>query len=335
MSRSLHDLAVALGAELRGPDRPVAGVAPLETAGPDSLSLCLEARHASALAATRAAGVLLPRALEALAAGAPCGVLLVADGRLALARVLELLCPELTPPEGVAPGALVDAGARLAAGVRVEPGARVEAGAALGPGCWVQAGAVVGGGAELGPGCRVGPRAVVDGCCRLGARVRVGAGATLGGEGFGFARDGQAWRRIPQVGRVVIEDDVELGPLCSVARGTLGETRIGAGSKLDAQVHVGHNARIGRNVCIAAQCGLAGSVVIEDGAVLGGQVGVADHVTVGSGAQVGAKSGVGSHVPRGARVAGYPAAPVAQWLGALRALRRLARRRGAGGREAS
>jgi UDP-3-O-[3-hydroxymyristoyl] glucosamine N-acyltransferase len=334
LTLSLRDLASALGAELRGPDRPVTGVEPLESAGPDSLSLCLERRHLARLPACRAAGVLLPRALAGAAAGAPCSLLLVEDGRLALARALGLLHPAPVWSPGLAPGALVDAGARLGAGTRVEPGARVEAGAELGPGCWVQAGAVIGAGAVLGAGCLLGPRAVVDGCCRLGARVRVGAGAVLGGEGFGFARDGTRWLRIPQVGRVVVEDEVELGPLCSVDRATLGETRIGAGSKLDAQVHVGHNVRIGRGVLIAAQCGLAGSVVIEDGAVLGGQVGVADHVTIGAGAQVGAKSGVGSRVPAGARVAGYPAWPVQQWLGSLRALRRLVpRRRSAGTRE--
>ncbi|HSA20742.1 MAG TPA: UDP-3-O-(3-hydroxymyristoyl)glucosamine N-acyltransferase [Myxococcota bacterium] len=334
MTLTLSDLATALGAELRGPDRPVTGVEPLETAGPDSLSLCLERRHVGGLAACRAAGVLLPRALLGLAGDAPCALLVVEDGRLALARALGLLHPAARPEPGLAPGALVDAGARLGPGTRAEPGARVEAGAELGPGCWVQAGAVIGAGAVLGAGCRIGPRAVVDGCCRLGARVRVGAGAVLGGEGFGLARDGARWLRIPQVGRVVLEDDVELGPLCNVDRATLGETRIGAGSQLDAMVHVGHNARVGRGVCIAAQCGLAGSVVIEDGAALGGQVGVADHVTIGAGAQVGAKSGVGSRVPAGARVAGYPAWPVQHWLGSLRALRRLVpRRRGALTRE--
>jgi UDP-3-O-[3-hydroxymyristoyl] glucosamine N-acyltransferase len=324
----LSQLAAAVGGELQGADGVVERILPLDSAGPDALGVCLDARRAERLPATRAAGVLLPRALlDGWGARAPCALILVADARLALARALVRLQPEPPPEPGLHPTACVSGSARVDSSARVEPQAVLEAGAEIGPGCLVGAGAVVQAGARLGAGCRLGPRVVVGPGCRLGAQVRVGAGSVLGSEGFGLARDehGQAVR-IPQVGGLEIEDDVELGALCSVARGTLEPTRIGRGAMLDDQVHVGHNAQIGAGVVIAAQTGLAGSVTVEAGAVLGGQVGVADHVRIGRGAQVGGQSGVATNVPPGARVAGYPAVPVRAWLVGLKALRRLARR---------
>ena len=170
-------------------------------------------------------------------------------------------------------------------------------------------------GATVGPGCRLGEHSVVYGGVRLGARVIVGAGAVVGRAGFGFAHgpDGAA-RRIPQLGGVVIEDDVEIGALCTVDAGTLGPTVVGRGSKLDAHVHLGHNVRVGARCFMAAQVGLAGSVEIEDDVWLGGQAGVADHVRVGRGARVAAKSGIISDIAPGAVVAGFPAVPRSRWL---------------------
>jgi UDP-3-O-[3-hydroxymyristoyl] glucosamine N-acyltransferase len=293
---SLADIGARLGAELIGADAPVAGVAALEEAGPSDVTLCFDRRRIDDLKKTRAAGVILPRGALMLQEAAPCAALLVDEPRLALARVLEFFHPE---PEG-------------AGGVR--EGARVEAGAKLGRGTIVATGAVVESGAVIGADCRIGPNAVVASGCTLGDRVILGPGAVIGSCGFGFAPEGDKVRKIPQVGRVVIEDDVEIGANTTVDRATLGETRIGRGTKIDNLVQVGHNVKIGENVLIAAQVGLSGSVKIGDGAVLGGQVGVADHVVIGAGAQVGAKSGVGNHVPPGSRVAGYPAVEVKHWL---------------------
>lgn len=187
--------------------------------------------------------------------------------------------------------------------------------ASIAPDASVAQSSVVLPGASVGPGCRLEEHSVVYGGVRLGARVIVGAGAVLGRAGFGFAHGPEGrTRRIPQLGGVVIDDDVEIGALCTIDGGTLGPTVVGKGSKLDAHVHIGHNARVGAGCFLAAQVGLAGSVEIEDDVWLGGQAGVADHVRVGRAARVAAKSGVVSDIPPGAVVAGFPAVPRLRWL---------------------
>jgi UDP-3-O-[3-hydroxymyristoyl] glucosamine N-acyltransferase len=178
----------------------------------------------------------------------------------------------------------------------------------------------------IGPGCVIAESAVLGPRVAVGAGARIGAGAVIGHPGFGWAfGPGGAVRAVPQLGGVVIEADVSIGPLCTVDSGTLGPTRIRAGAKIDAHVHVGHNADIGEGAILAAQCGLAGSVTIGRGAMLGGQVGVADHVTIGAGARVAGKSGVIGDVPSGAVVAGYPAVARMRWLRGLARLYRSAR----------
>jgi UDP-3-O-[3-hydroxymyristoyl] glucosamine N-acyltransferase len=175
----------------------------------------------------------------------------------------------------------------------------------------------------VGEGSRVAPTAVLGPRVVIGARVTIGAGAVVGHPGFGWARGpGGAVRAVPQLGGVVLEDDVSIGPLCTVDAGTLTATRIRRGAKLDAHVHVGHNGDVGEESILAAQCGLAGSVTLGRGVLVGGQAGFADHVTVGDGARVAAKSGVIGDVPPGAVVAGYPAVARARWLRALASLYR-------------
>lgn len=180
----------------------------------------------------------------------------------------------------------------------------------------------------IGEGCRIGPGAVILPRVVLGARVTIGAGAVIGAPGFGFAlgRDG-ATREIPQLGGVIIEDDVHIGPLCTIACGTLGPTIIRRGAKLDAQVHIGHNCEIGANAIIAAQSGIAGSVTVGRGVMMGGQVGVADHLRIGDGARIAAKSGVIGDIAPGATVAGYPAVERHRWLRGLAELYRIAANR--------
>jgi UDP-3-O-[3-hydroxymyristoyl] glucosamine N-acyltransferase len=175
--------------------------------------------------------------------------------------------------------------------------------------------AIVHQGAVIGEGCRLEPHAVVYGGVVLGARVVVGAGSVIGRSGFGFAHGARgSTRRIPQLGGVLIGDDVEVGALCSIDSGTLGPTSVGAGTKLDAQVHIGHNAKVGERCFIAAQVGLAGSVELGNDVWVGGQAGIADHIRVGSGARIAAKSGVISDVAEGDTVAGYPAVERWRWL---------------------
>jgi UDP-3-O-[3-hydroxymyristoyl] glucosamine N-acyltransferase len=196
--------------------------------------------------------------------------------------------------------------------------ARIDPGADVAPSASVGAGVVIRAGAVIGPSSRIEPNAVIYGGSRLGARVVVGAGAVIGRPGFGWtASPAGEIVRVPQLGGVVIEDDVEIGALATIDAGTLRPTRIGRGAKLDAHVHVGHNGVVGAGAIIAAQCGFAGSVEIGAGALIGGQAGISDHVRVGAGARIAAKSGVIGDVEAGATVAGYPAVDRARWLRAM------------------
>jgi UDP-3-O-[3-hydroxymyristoyl] glucosamine N-acyltransferase len=183
----------------------------------------------------------------------------------------------------------------------------------------------------LGEGCQLGRGVVLMPRVRIGARVTIGAGAVIGEAGFGFASGPNGKQRaIPHLGGVVIEDDVHIGPLCTVSAGTLSPTTLKKGVKLDAQVHVGHNCEIGEGTVIAAQSGLAGSVTIGRGVMMGGQVGVADHIAIGDGARIAAKSGVIGDVHAGSTVAGYPAVDRRRWLRGLAEVYRLAASRGRG-----
>jgi len=182
----------------------------------------------------------------------------------------------------------------------------------------------------IGEGCHIGQGAVVLPRVRLGARVRIGPGAVIGAPGFGFARGNGVVRDVPQLGGVVIEDDVHIGALSTIASGTIGPTVLRRGVKLDAQVHVGHNCEIGEGTIVAAQTGIAGSVRVGRGVLMGGQVGIADHVCIGDGARIAAKSGVIADVAAGVTVAGYPAVERWRWLrGLAETYRRAARRTGA------
>ncbi|HEX8790267.1 MAG TPA: UDP-3-O-(3-hydroxymyristoyl)glucosamine N-acyltransferase [Polyangiaceae bacterium] len=177
--------------------------------------------------------------------------------------------------------------------------------------------------AVVGPGCSIAPSALLGPRVVIGARVTIGAGAVIGHPGFGWAEGpGKRVRAVPQLGGVVIEDDVSIGPLSTVDAGTLAPTRVRRGAKLDAHVHVGHNGDVGEGCILAAQVGLAGSVTLGRGVLVGGQAGIADHVTVGDGARIAAKSGVIGDVPAGAVVAGYPAVARARWLRGLARLYR-------------
>jgi UDP-3-O-[3-hydroxymyristoyl] glucosamine N-acyltransferase len=205
----------------------------------------------------------------------------------------------------------------------IEPGAELAPDVVLGPG------AVVLSGAKVGAGSVIEPNAVIYGGASLGERVSVGAGAVIGRAGFGFTPGPEGtMQRIPQLGGVVIEDDVEIGALCTIDAGTLGPTVLRRGCKLDAHVHVGHNVEIGRGTLVAAQAGFAGSSVIGPEVLVGGQAGVTDHAEVGRGARIAAKSGVIGDIPPGAVVAGFPAVPRMRWLRAMAATLRVRENKG-------
>ncbi len=307
--RTLGELARLVGGELRGdPGIPISGVESLERAGPGQLSFVAARRHLATARESRAAAFLVPA--DADLPGRP--VIRVAEPYLAVATLLELFHPAPAPAPGLHPTALVDPTARVA------PEASVGAFAVVGARSVLEAGAVLHPHVVVGPGCRVGARSVLHPHVVLREGVEVGrgvvihAGTIIGADGFGYAFDGRRHRKIPQVGRVVIEDDVEIGANVTIDRATLGETRIGRGTKIDNLVQIGHNTRVGADAIIVAQTGIAGSCRIGDRVLIGGQAGLTDHLTVGDDARIGSKSGVHRDVPPGGEVLGYPAMPAPQ-----------------------
>jgi UDP-3-O-[3-hydroxymyristoyl] glucosamine N-acyltransferase len=247
----------------------------------------------------------------------------VDDPHVALYRVLLAFHPPARPQPGVHPTAVVAPDARLGEGVSVGPYAVIGAGARLGDRTRVGAHAVVGERCSLGADCVVHPHATLYPEVEMGARCVIHSGARVGKEGFGFVWLEGGHRRVPQVGGCRLGDDVEVGCNSTVDRGSIDDTVVGAGTKLDNLVHIGHNASVGRHVLMIAQVGVAGSATLGDGVVLAGQVGVGGHLTVGAGARIGAQGGVTGDVPPGATYSGYPARPHREALRASGALFRL------------
>jgi UDP-3-O-[3-hydroxymyristoyl] glucosamine N-acyltransferase len=306
---TLLRIAEALGATLEGDSaRVIRGVAPLEDAGPEHVSFLVHPRYARAAATSAAGALVVGRDVE----GLPQALLRVDSPQTALIALVRLFHPEPPVVAGihatavVAGSARVDPTAFVGACAVVEPDARVGARSTVGALGFVGAGAV------LGDDVVLHPRVVVMEGVAIGDRVVVHAGAVLGADGFGYAFDGTAHRKIPQVGGLRIEDDVEIGANSTIDRATLGVTRIRRGSKIDNLVQVGHNCDVGEDVILVSQVGVSGSCKIGSRAVLAGQVGVADHVTIGAGAVLLAKSGVPNDVPAGEVWAGIPSRPVGE-----------------------
>ena len=315
-SFTLGRLADALGASLEGDAaRIVTGVAPLEAAGPDQVSFLTDRKYLKQAEESRAGAFLVPRDVSGLS-----GPLLRVDHpQQALIALLGLFHPEPPSRPGVHPAACVADGAHVDRSASVGPLAVVEAGAVVGPRSRVDALSFVGAHAVLGEDVRLYPRVVVREGVRIGDRVIVHSGAVLGADGFGYAFDGRTHRKIPQVGGLRIEDDVEIGANSTIDRATLGETVVRRGTKIDNLVQIGHNCDIGEDVILVAQVGIAGSSRVGNRAMLAGQVGVADHVTIGAGAILTAKSGVPNDVPAGEVWSGIPSRPTSEqkriWAG--------------------
>lgn len=320
---TLGQIVEMTGAELRGgdPTRPFRDVGTLEGGGPEDVAFLENRRYVDGFRTSKAGACLVA---PAFADQAPDGmaVLVTALPRRNFAKLARLFHPAEVAPAGVHPTAAVDPSATLGAGVSVGPGAAIGAGAVLGDGAWIEANAVIGDAVEIGARTRIGAGAAVSHAI-IGARCFIYPGARIGQPGFGFEMDASGPFLVPQLGRVIIEDDVEVGANTTIDRGSNADTVIGRGSMIDNLVQIGHNVVLGRGCIIVSQVGISGSTRLGDRVVLAGQVGVAGHLEIGSDVQVAAMSGVNRSLPGGAAYGGAPAIPVREWRRQIAALKRL------------
>ena len=326
---TLADIAALVGGTLppaaRG-DVVIRGLNTLADAREDELSFLASEQYGRQLPGTRAAAVLIPRKVKLRDELVPAAAVLVVvdDADVAMMKVAERFAPPVPrPPAGIDPSARVAASAVVGAGCRVGPNVVVGERAMVGAGCVLHAGAYVGDDVALGDDCELFPHAVVRERVTVGSRVVLHAGAVIGTDGFGYKWDGKRHAKIPQIGTVVIEDDVEIGSCACVDRARFAETRIGRGTKIDNLVQVGHNVRTGPHCVMAGQSGVAGTATLGAGVVLGGQSAVRDHITLGDGVMLAACSGVMDDVPPKQIMSGLPALPHRQSLREQAAFREL------------
>jgi UDP-3-O-[3-hydroxymyristoyl] glucosamine N-acyltransferase len=322
-----HPLATV--AEVAGGTAPeidllLTGVAPLQTARQNEVSFLDNRRYAAALEATSAGAVILH---PDMIARVPSGVvpIVTPNPYEGWARVASLFHPEAPRESGIHPTAFVDERARVDASAEVGPFALVAAGAEIGARCRIGPYAAIGQGVVIGPDCRIGAHTALSHAI-LGARVYVYPGARIGQEGFSFARTKDGFLSVRHLGHVVLGDDVEVGANTTIDRGSTGDTVIGAGSRLDNLVQIGHNVCLGRCCIIVAQVGIAGSAVLEDFVQVGGQAAIAGHIRIGQGARIGAQAGVMSDVPADATLVGSPARPRQEFFRQVAVLKRITRR---------
>jgi UDP-3-O-[3-hydroxymyristoyl] glucosamine N-acyltransferase len=319
----VRELAGMLGAMWEGDgDREIRRVASIENAGPGDVSFAAGGRAAKNAADSDAGCLLVP-----LNYPNPGGqtVIRVPDPRLAIAQVIARLHPKRTPARRIHPTAVVGAGAALGEAVAIGPYCSIGEGTRIGAGTTIGAGCAIGDDVEIGRDSTIHSRVTLYDRVSIGNRAVLHSGTVIGADGFGFVMREGKWENFPQIGRVEIGDDVEIGANCTVDRAALGVTSIGSGTKFDNMVHIGHNCRIGRNVIIVAQTGLSGGVIVDDYAVIGGQVGIGDKAHIESKAVIGSGAGIltSKIVRSGQTVWGTPARPLKEYLQQLAVLAKL------------
>ena len=300
------------------------GVAPLRTAGPEEVSFLDNRRYSAALEQTLAGAVIVHPDMQERVPAATVSIV-TTEPYAGWARVATLFHPAPPIAPGVHRSAVVDEDASVDPSAEIGPLCVIASGVRIGPGCRVGPCAVIGSDVVVGRDCRIGAHASLSHAL-LGDRVYIYPGARIGQEGFGFASVASGFLTVPQLGRVILEDDVEVGANTTIDRGSAQDTVIGAGSRLDNLVQIGHNVVLGRCCVIVAQVGISGSTVLEDFIRVGGQAAMAGHLRIGRGAQIGAQSGVISDVPAGAAVLGSPAQPKRDFFRQVATIRQLARR---------
>jgi len=307
----LQDLAELVGGRVIGdPGLEIERLTTFEEAGPGDIVFVTKAGYANRLSAVGASAVILAKEVE----GLEMAQLVCPNPYLAFARVLTCLQEDRRPAPGVSPGAHVDPEATLGENVCIMPGCHVAAGAKIGAGSILHPNVVIYPGAVIGRDCDIQAGCVVREDCRLGDRVILQPNAVVGSDGFGFAPDGERYEKIPQVGVVIIEDDVEIGACACIDRAALGVTRICEGTKLDNLVQIGHNVVVGPHTVMAAQTGIAGSTVIGRHCTFGGQAGTAGHIHIGDNVTVAGRGGVAGDTEPNQVLSGAPAIPHREWL---------------------
>ncbi|MBI3996106.1 MAG: UDP-3-O-(3-hydroxymyristoyl)glucosamine N-acyltransferase [Candidatus Omnitrophica bacterium] len=308
MEHTLHTIAEHLHGRLIGSGVTlIRGVSNLETVKEGELTFAEDSRHVTLALSTRAAAVIVPSDVQQLEGKAGISV---ANPKLAFAVALELFHPMAPPTEGIHPSAVLGENVQLGKGVCIKAHASIGDNVRIGQGTLIESGARLGDGVSIGEHCFIGPNVVMYRHTLIGHRVRIHGGTVIGGDGFGYVFDQGHYVKVPQVGNVVIEDDVELGCNVCVDRATIGSTVIKRGTKVDNLVQIAHNDHIGEHVMITGHVGFSGSVTVGNYAVFGGKAGVVDHVTIGERAQIGAASVVTKDVPAGETVWGFPARPI-------------------------
>jgi len=325
MNMTVQELARAINLEIVGGDSSavIQSAANLEQAGPGQLSFVGSGKYATQAATCRASALVVPRDMGSASVPATTSLLLADDPEIGFIRCLELLYPRKPLEAGIDPRAHVDASAVVGEGTSIEAGVTVGRGVRIGKQCMLYGGCHVGDGVEIGDHCVLHPNVVLYPGTVLDENVTIHAGTVIGSDGFGYKLRQGVHIKFPQVGTVRVERDVEIGSNTCIDCAALGQTVIGAGTKIDNHVHIAHNVQVGKGVLICGQAGIGGSTVIEDYAVLVSQSGVADHVRVGRGAVVLAQSGVISDIPAGAEVVGFPATDRRQAMRETVTLRKL------------
>ena len=310
----LSEIAALLNVPLDAADRDIARVASIEAAGPNDLTYITSDRYLEKLAASKAGAIIAPAKLKL--PDLPNAVVFRAvDPELAIAAILARLAPApIRPIPGIHPSAVIEASANLAADVAIGPNVYVAEHAHVGPGTVLHANVVVGGNARVGADCELHPGVVLYHGCQLGDRVIVHANATIGADGFGYHWDGQRHAKVPQIGVVVIGNDVEIGAGTCIDRAKFGETRIGPGTKIDNLVQVGHNCVLGAHCILCGQVALAGSTTLGNGVVMGGNSASAGHLSVADGTKLAARGAFINDVPTKQTMGGAPALAHRDWL---------------------